>query len=52
MYSTVFTAYRCGVSSALALGDVRRAGRGDPPALGGVLVRVGMGAGGQRAGRG
>lgn len=44
--------YRGGVSSALALGDVRRAGWGDPPALCGVLVRVVMGAGVQRAGRG
>lgn len=44
--------YRGGVSSALALGDVRRAGWGDPPALCGVLVRVMMGAGVQRAGRG
>lgn len=44
--------YRGGVSSALALGDVRRAGRGNPPALCGVLVRVMMGAGVQRAGRG
>lgn len=40
--------YWCGVSSALALGDVRRAGGGDPPALG-ALVRVVMGAGVQRA---
>ena len=49
---TVFSAYWCGVSSALALGDVRRAGGGDPPALGGVLVRGVMGAGVQRAGGG
>ncbi len=44
-------AYRCGVSPALALGDVRRARGGDPPALGGVLGVV-MGAGVQRAGGG
>lgn len=41
--------YRCGVSSALTLGDVRRAGGGDPPAL---CVLVVVGAGVQRAGRG
>lgn len=42
--------YRCGVPSALALGDIRCAGRGHPPALGVVLMVVG--AGGQRAGGG
>lgn len=35
-------AYRCGVSPALAQGDVRRAGGGEPPALC-VLVRAVMG---------
>lgn len=42
-------AYRRGHPLALALGDVGRAGRGEPPALGGVPVLV-VGVGVERTG--